>query len=73
MGLWPKETARVRVGELGPQTGLSLSPHMVLGWELPWEWGCPLGPTVSPGPLQTRDLWVVFCLGSAPALLLLTM
>lgn len=51
MGLWPKETARARVGELGSQAGLSLSPHMVLGWELPWEWGCPLGPTVSPGPL----------------------
>jgi hypothetical protein len=30
--------------------------------------GCPLGPAeLSPGPLQTPDLWAVFFLGSAPA------
>lgn len=51
MGLWPKEAAGARVGELGPQNGLSLSSHMVLGWELPWERGCLLGLRVSPGPL----------------------
>lgn len=65
MGLWPKETAGARVVDLGPQTGLSLSPHMVLGWELPWEQGCPLGLTeclqapCRPGISGLLSAWVL--------------
>lgn len=51
---WPKETAGLGWEARGLKAGLSPPPHMVLGWELPWEPGCPPGPTeLSPGPLQT--------------------
>lgn len=53
-GTSAKGNSRAGVGGWGPKAGLSPPPHMVLGWELPWELGCPLGPTeLSPGPLQT--------------------
>ena len=33
------------------------SPHMVLGWELPWELGGPQDPSeLSPGPSADKGI-----------------